>query len=148
WCGVLASLSFLRAQDSCAERRLLGVGLQVFVVGSCSTRTDEEGFLIVFVAVVVNVNNGADSRNAVLNTFALSGGISQNLGDLFDAGLFLVLHLTRSVVASVLLEVAFFTALVNLRCNLRATVNEHLQLSLELRLRLWKIGRASCREGV
>src|SRR5699024_9533393 len=59
------------------------------------------------------------------------------LRDLLDAGLFLVLHFTSGVIASVLLEVAFFTALIDFRSNCRAVCDEGVELFLQLGLGFW-----------
>ena len=126
--------AFGGTENGGAERGLFGVGLEVLVVGRRGAGADEEGLLIVLVAVVVDVDDGADDSHAVDDTCALGGGVSQQLGDLLDAGFFLVLLLAGGVVAGVLLEVALLAALVDLSRDGGAVINELLQFGLELGL--------------
>ena len=68
------------------------------------------------------------------NARPFGGGIRQNFGNMFDAGLFLVLHLPRRIIAGVFLQVAFLTPLVDFCRHHRAVRNQGIELFLQLSL--------------
>src|SRR5699024_8038256 len=104
----------LRADQCCAQWGIGGVGLQFRVGGLQATGTDEEGLLVLLIVVVVDVHDGADQGDAGLLWSFTDGGVVQQLLEVGDAGLFLALLLAGGVVATILLEVTLFAALIDL----------------------------------
>ena len=77
------------------------------------------------------MHDGADQGDAGLLWSFTDGGVVQQLLEVGDAGLFLALLLAGGVVATILLEVTLFAALIDLGGQDRAVLLQGEQLRVE-----------------